>query len=236
MAMCWEPRPFKLPESSGAEGWLLLRASGAAAWGWERVGQEWGEQAVVPRAIERGGIGLAGEPQLLMCVVDLAQSNRKPGRTEVKPHIRVTRTALVDSGACILVAPKVREPVGAESVLPGRRFEPFRLGADREDNRFRHGRVRNSVLAGCEDHERTRRGIELVFARAKPCPAGDNDIEFLVIVLVFLDDQVTGFGTPIRVDPEGIDAKRVPDRLPLQFPAQRGERLDLIEMDPPQGL
>ena len=167
---------------------------------------------------------------MLTCVFGIAPSSRKPRLAEMKPHIRVVGTPLVDSGARVVVAPEVGESVGAETVLPGRRFEPLRLGADRENSRPRY-RVRNLVL-GREDHERARRGIELILARAKPRPAGDDDIELLVSVLVLLDNQVTGLGTAIRIDPEGIDAERIPDRLPLQFAAQRGERLDLIQMEP----
>jgi hypothetical protein len=135
--------------------------------------------------------------------------------------VRVALEPVADRLPCFGIASQVREARAAEGVLPARRLEPFRLGADRDDDRVVLRRVRDPSLAGLEQDESTGRRVQLLPRRLEPRAATDDEVELLVLVGVLLDDELAGVGR-VRVDPEGVDAEREPDGLPAELVVDDG--------------
>src|SRR5689334_1730095 len=74
---------------------------------------------------------------------------------------RVAAEAVLDRLARFVVAPEAGETPAAEAVLPLRRLEPLRLGADGDDHRVRLGRMSDPFLLRLEQDERARVRDEL---------------------------------------------------------------------------
>src|SRR6185312_8036544 len=97
-----------------------------------------------------------------------------------------------------------------------------RRPAEREDRRARLLGEGGPLHPGGHEHERARRGVDLLAVELEAGPAGVDEVELLVLALLVV--LVAG----PRVDAEGCDVEVVPDRSP-GLPAV-GDLGDLVDV------
>ena len=128
--------------------------------------------------------------------------------------------------------------LGLEVPLPGRRGVHAGDAADREHGRA--GLDRDGVapnLRVADEDDRALRRVDLLAVERERGVADDHDVRLLMperLLGVLLDDVVADRGRGVGVDPEGVDAERPAQRLPLH--AGDGDRLDLGDPDDGVGL
>jgi hypothetical protein len=149
----------------------------------------------------------------------------------MEPRVRVPLEPFGDRPPGIVEPAEVDEPGGAKAVLPGGTLEPLTFGTDRQDGRPGFGRMRDTMLSGLEEDERSRGRLELLVMGTESRAAPDDHVELLVGVLVLFDDEVARLVAAVGVDAERVNPERVPDGLSPQRAVQRRQRLDLVEVD-----
>jgi hypothetical protein len=110
-----------------------------------------------------------------------------------------------------------------------------RRPAEREDRRARLLGEGGPLHPGRHEHERARRGVDLLVVELEAGPAGVDEVELLVLALlvVLVQNAVAGLVAGPRVDAEGCDVEVVPDRSPgLAAVGDLGDLLDVRQRVP----
>ena len=126
--------------------------------------------------------------------------------------------------------------LGREGMLPGGRLV---RGASRAtDGKHRRARLLGSRVPphrGVADEDGgPGRGVERLVVERERRASREDEIDLFVLVRilrVLLDDVVARARRDVRVDPEGADAERPPQRPPEERPSDDRDRLDLAERD-----
>ena len=133
-----------------------------------------------------------------------------------------------------LVVAGCTERLRGEDVLPRRRLvRGVARPAHGEHLRAGLVRTRMSLDERVPDEDnRAGRSVERFAVERERGVPGKNDVHLFVAerrLRVLLDDVVTGLGSDVRVDPEGPDVERPPNRAPEQGAVDHRDGLDLVD-------